>query len=132
VVTFHSGDAIDHYIWSRPYSSWDPAYQPYWLCRVTGLTSSQRVTLRVGAFRPAGGAWQPTLCSSPTSLSCFSHTGTCSALADGGRCWTNAILDPTAGPASYGFGVQVTATAGWSACNVDYDVECKLSESTSW
>jgi len=130
-VTFHAGDGIDHYTWDRSFSTWNPSYQPYWMCRVTGLRPDQTVLVRVGAWRP-GGNWTATLCGSPTTMSCFSHIGQCASLGDGGTCRTSQITNPSAGSDQYGFGVSITPLNGWNSCDVDYEVECKLTESTSW
>jgi hypothetical protein len=65
-------------------------------------------------------------------MSCFSHIGQCASLGDGGTCRTSQITNPSAGSDQYGFGVSITPLNGWNSCDVDYEVECKLTESTSW
>lgn len=131
-LSFHTGDSYDHYIWDRAYSLWNPSYQPYWMCRVTGLAAGQTVNMRVGVHRP-GGDFNASLCGAPANVACFNEGTTfCPGVGDGGICRSARILTPSAGGDDYGFGVQLWPGSGWAGCDNDYDVECKLTEAASW
>jgi hypothetical protein len=130
--TFHTETDADHYVWKRAYASWNPFYQPRWMCRITGLRQGQTVSMAVGVWRP-GGPFDVTDCGTGSSgMACFSHTAPCPFVQEGGVCQTGEITNPSAGPDAYGFGVYLYPVAGFDTCDNSYKVECKLRDDDEW
>lgn len=131
-VSFHDGDPADYYTWWRAYSTWDNTYTQRFMCRISGLTAAQRAELRIGVFVPGGGSgFNQASCD--VNLNCFHYRTICSSLRNNEVC---AVSIPagvaTAGSSEYVFGAGVIPGAGWSTCDVDYTLECRMTTFTTW